>query len=249
MAGWADCVITVKGNGRGGNGHSKADRTGPLRQFLVFNTVLFAKIFAHLAETPEFKDLRALWKERLEKVGGASYQFRYEKAYNTSGGTTEKVVRYFKAPVGTGEHQASFGDGGEVYFSVPAGLLLSADELNAVAKTNFGTKRCRTYFCKLEKVLKGDDRKNHKRDGFAEWARKYLAVESAEAMVDAANRVKESIRQQLGSPQYCADMKRFFERQVIDEIRAVVQKYYDKVDPSVVKEALDEVIAHAVMDS
>ncbi len=45
---WADCEITVKGDGQGRHGHPKNDRTGPLRDFLVFNQVFFKAVRDHL---------------------------------------------------------------------------------------------------------------------------------------------------------------------------------------------------------
>jgi hypothetical protein len=43
-----DCIITVKGNGVGKYGHSKNDRTGPLKDFLVDNQVLYLAVTKHL---------------------------------------------------------------------------------------------------------------------------------------------------------------------------------------------------------
>jgi len=47
---WADCEITVKGDGQGRHGHPKNDRTGPLREFLVFNQVFFKAVRDHLKD-------------------------------------------------------------------------------------------------------------------------------------------------------------------------------------------------------
>ena len=43
-----DCVITVKGDGKGKYGHPKADRTGPVSEFLVDNQVFYTAISKHL---------------------------------------------------------------------------------------------------------------------------------------------------------------------------------------------------------
>jgi hypothetical protein len=42
------CVITVPGDGKGRNGKSKGDRTGPVESFLVDNQVLYQAVRKHL---------------------------------------------------------------------------------------------------------------------------------------------------------------------------------------------------------
>lgn len=44
-----DCVITVKGNGKGENGWFKHDKTGPVSQFMVDNTYLYPIVRRHVA--------------------------------------------------------------------------------------------------------------------------------------------------------------------------------------------------------
>ena len=43
-----NCQLTVKGDGRGRYGHPKTDRTGPISEFLVDNTVFYAVVIKHL---------------------------------------------------------------------------------------------------------------------------------------------------------------------------------------------------------
>ncbi len=43
-----DCILTVKGNGVGRYGHPKKDRTGPITDFLVDNTVFYSAVTKHL---------------------------------------------------------------------------------------------------------------------------------------------------------------------------------------------------------
>jgi len=45
-----NCVITVKGDGAGRNGHPKTDKTGPVSDFLVDNTVFYTAISKHLKD-------------------------------------------------------------------------------------------------------------------------------------------------------------------------------------------------------
>lgn len=45
-----DCIITVKGDGRGQYGHSKHDRTETIQRFLVHNQVLYTEVFKHVVK-------------------------------------------------------------------------------------------------------------------------------------------------------------------------------------------------------
>ncbi len=47
-----DCVITVKGNGKGENGRFKHDKTGPVSQFMVDNTYLYPVVKQHVVACP-----------------------------------------------------------------------------------------------------------------------------------------------------------------------------------------------------
>lgn len=42
------CLITVKGDGKGLNGHPKTDRTGPLSEFLIDNVHFYTAVRKHL---------------------------------------------------------------------------------------------------------------------------------------------------------------------------------------------------------
>jgi len=209
----------------------------------------YDKIFGHLAKCPEFKDVRASWAQRLSAVRFDRYEFQYLQVYR-NGQNIKEVAVTFLATDGHKAYVTKDDRGCErISYGVNDEFLLTDDEAKRVVDVNFGTKRCKTYFCKVEKVLKGDERKNHVRPGFAEWARKKLKAETEGQVVEAQARVVAEVEAARQSPQYAADRKRFFERQVIEEIKAVVLQYYDAVDASVIKEALDECVAHAVMES
>jgi len=211
----------------------------------------YDKIFGHLAGTPEFKDARAEWGQRLSAVRFDRWDFRYEQVYHPrTGRSTQEVVAYLYATDGSRVYVTTESNGSEkLSFQVNKEFLLGDAEAEKVVKANFGTKRCKTYFCKLEKVLNGDDRKNHRRDSFREWARKKLAAETEERIVLTQATVIAQAEEARLSAAFLQDRQRFFERQVIEEIKAVVLRYYDRVEAAVIKEALDECVAHAVMDS
>jgi len=209
----------------------------------------YDKIFAHLAECPEFKDARVLWRERVSRAPEVEYAFQYTMTYHK--GEQEVTVSFKSVVDGVRSNVQTALDRGvwKVDFFADSEALLTDEEAEKVVRANFGTKRCRTYFCKVDKVIKGDERRNHHKEGFAGWARRKLREEDVLAIDDLRKRVIDRTTEILASEEFAKDQKRFFERQVIDEIRKVVLKYFDKVGPEVVKEALDEVVAHAVMES
>ena len=208
----------------------------------------YTKIFGHLAECPEFKDVRVRWTERLLSTKFERYDFQYQSVYRGNEHVKEVVASFYATD---GRTAGVYSDKGveTIHYSVEPDILLTDKEAEAVVKANFGTKRCRTYFCKVEKVIKGDERKNHRSDGFGAWARKKLLAETDVLVKEIQAAVVQGVRDVRLTDQFVKDKQRFFERQVIDEIKAVVLQYYDRVEPAVIKEALDEVVAHAVMES
>lgn len=214
----------------------------------------YDKIFGHLVKCSEFKDVRAAWSERLSAVRFDRWDFRYEQVYDPrTGRSRQEVVTYLYATDGSQIQIMTEGNGKrpseKLSFSINKEFLLTDEEAAHVVKANFGTKRCKTYFCKLEKVLEGDERRNHRKPSFREMARKELAAETEERIVLLQSTVVAQAEEARLSEAFLKDKQRFFERQVINEIKSVVVKYLDLVDGSVIKEALDEASCAVVMDS
>lgn len=204
------------------------------------------KIFQHLAECPEFKDVRVLWHERLVAEPDIKYQFEYSKNYtkNTYEVTTEMHVKN-----GACSNRIHGLSDKNVEYTPNFVGLLTDDEALQVVKRNFGTKRCKTYNCKIDRIIKGDDRRHHRKNGFADWARIKLKEEFPQALEDHMVHVRNKTRSILNSEQFAKDKKKFFERHVIDEIRTVVLKYLDLVEIDVIKEAMQEVYVASIMES
>lgn len=55
-----NCIITVKGDGRGQYGHPKYDRTGPIESFIVDNVVFYSAVFQHVKTCPKCSPLEIM---------------------------------------------------------------------------------------------------------------------------------------------------------------------------------------------
>ena len=205
----------------------------------------FDRVCESFTRTAEWKDLTAKFREEMRAAGLVRWEFSRQRNYST--GKDEIVPRYILS-FGTAEVSRAaeaLGDG----FTFPSGDLLEDERLNRVARVNFGTRKCPTYNCKLDKLLGEVKKEKAPATKWPEYARKALVEQNKDVVVEMEARVKAQFRHMASSQELQAERQRFYERGVIDEIRAVVLKYYGKVTPEVLKEALDEVVAHAIMES
>ena len=195
----------------------------------------FDRINQSFLGTAEWKDLNAKFRETMRTATISRWEFSRSRNYQTG---MDEVTPSFVLTFGGVEVSRSPEGVGDS-FCFPSGDALEDGALNRVAEVNFGTRACPTYNCKKEKLLKK----------WPEFARKKLVDSNMDVVGEMERRVKLQAREILASPEFSADKQRFYERGVIDEIRKVVLKYYGKVTPEVLKEALDEVVAHAIMES
>ncbi len=225
----------------------------------------YDKIFQHLVETPEFKDLRSRWLERISRMGAVTYAFSSEKNY-APGAKLDKTIVSFETigPVAT---SVGFNDG-----NVFVGLhdLLSDEEILHVVDKNWGTPLCRTYFCDKDVFITGkkklkplpplatgaktrarDEGRRPKEvfDKFTKRVRDFLVREEDQEVRALKDRLGESMKNTLDSSEYQTAFKRFGDLRAISEIKAVVLKYLDHVSPEVLKEALDSAAVESILTS
>lgn len=195
----------------------------------------FDKINHSFLATAEWRDLQARFRETMAKARVSRWEFSRHRNYQT--GMDEVSVSYVLDFGGTEVNRSPDALGPE--FRFPSGDALTDELLNRVAEVNFGTRKCPTYNCKKDKLLKK----------WPEFARRKLVDGNMDVVAECERRIREQFVQMQASPELAAEKQRYFERGVIDEVRKVVLKYYGKVTPEVLKEALDEVVAHAIMES
>lgn len=210
----------------------------------------YDKIFNHLVQTPDFEALRATWRERLAEAGPVQYELSYVESEG------RKEVRHQFTTVLPSE--MNIWGAGQVSKEDLVRGALPDHEIEKVARDNFGTPRCKTYFCKLEDVLKGrsegskkvpEERRRKRVYPFVTRVRDMFERESHKEIEEARARIASSFHEAVDSEQLKADKQAFFERHVIEQIKAVVLKFNDRVGRHVIKAALDEVIVHELMES
>ena len=203
----------------------------------------FRKVFASFMLTSEWKQVNLEFCKALDEA----YIDRNEFARFTNFGTNQPDIRvYFivKYPVSESSEQESPVEIGKVKstedFYIKTGSILAKDYLNEVVEKNFGKKKsCPTYNCREETV----------KEYWPEFARQALTAGNQTKVDACKDRIRALFAARVMGDELKADRQRFYERGAIDEIRAVVLKYYGKVTPEVIQEAMREVVITSIIDS
>jgi hypothetical protein len=197
----------------------------------------YDKIGETLTKSEDWKRLSSDLAKELDEAGITGHKCTTSQDYQTK--DHEVVTRLV---LSFGNESGQYGM--EAFdhfkdFQFPANTFLTDDRLNALARKLFGTKGHPTYFCKLEKLEKK----------WPEFARLRFLSENKDAVEEYVKRVKTQRKKILASAEVQRDQKRTYELAVIEDIRKVVQVFYRKVGPEVLKEALDGVVMHDIMES
>ena len=194
----------------------------------------FNKINQSLMLFSEWKALNLKFQEIVSGANITGYTFIRQHNYNS--GKDEIVARY----------TLQFGLMGEIIrsnigpeFIIPTGDIFGEEFTNPMVRQNFGGRKCPTYNCKLDNFLKQ----------WPEFVRAKLVELNKDLVVECETRIKEQFQVMKNSEDLVRDKQTFFETGVIEEIRAVVQKYYGVVTPDILKQALDAVVCHSVTES
>jgi hypothetical protein len=188
--------------------------------------------------------LSSNWKQLAEKfraniAQGPRIRYRFSNFRDHNRDYDYEIVPRFIIMFGTNEFERSL-DISEpcTDFTFPISRVLPDDELNEIVESLFGTKGYPTFNCKEEKARKK----------WPDFARTRL-MQAFKAELDEYTRnVSSQIIQIAGTDEFIAKKKRAYELLVIKDIKEVVLKFHDKVGAEVLKEALDEVVTHAIME-
>ncbi len=202
----------------------------------------YDKIARHLFTTPDFQDYVVIVRKRLEEAGVLGWRFQAN-----ADDPTELPRVYI---------QFSFGDVDkdertrpETYtpndYNVQHWHFTLEEELKKIVERNFGTKTCPSYFCKRETVMDG----SKKDTSFVSKAREHLQKMLTIEIDEANKRLRAEALATLESPECSAARQAFFERTIIDDIKLVLLKWKDVATAPVLKQALDEYVAHEIMES
>lgn len=208
----------------------------------------YDKICQSFTKSAKWKDLNAMLRQELAKSGIIRFEFSDRMpSLDTENNERDRVEPRFIMSLGehTAKRSIGFFTGSNFFF--PTNDLLPSDLLNPIAESLFGTDGYPTYFCSKEKLIEGSKKGNS--TTWVEFARSTILESNKDLVTQFEARVKAQFEALVVSPEYLRAKKQFFERLVIKEIKEVVLKYYEKVSPEVMKEALDEVVTHAIMES
>ena len=200
----------------------------------------YDKIHESLMKTEAWKTLNESFRERVAKASIGEYKFTYNDYVRTDNDREKVVPRFivdFWGPNALGPDSMEEFD----FLHVSA----SPSELNRVVEMEFGTSSCPTYNCKKVKLLEGN-KKLHK---WADIAYQNLLKNNNDLRLEHQERIQKQYLEIIGGEEFARAKERHYETVVIKEIRTVVLKYYDKVGPDVLKEALDQVVTHFITES
>jgi len=201
----------------------------------------YDKVYESLTKTQMWKNLNEAFCIHLNECKLDFGEFRYV-TYGTAEDDRQRVIPKFLLNFfGTKrflEPDSLQGFQFSHYMS-----MLKDVELNFVPNQMFGTSECPTYNCSKIKLLEG----NKKMTKWADFARVRLVQDNVALVSETSNRIKEQYLTIKSSEDFARDKERFYETIVIKEIREVVLKYYDKVGPEVLKEALDQVVMEHII--
>jgi hypothetical protein len=200
----------------------------------------YDKICASFLKTSEWKDLVAKFREEIAQAGISKYSFE-----RNSFGTNQHDSVHSFLHLKLGERSVKKNMDFFKQFKFPSEDLLQSRYFNHIPEQLFGKEGHPTYFCKKDKLIDG----TKKNSSWATFARLQILTDNVDLITEYEFRTQAQFQAMTVSPDFLTDKKRFYERIVITEIRDVVLKYHEKVGPEVIKEALDEVITHAIMES
>ncbi|MGH9917382.1 MAG: hypothetical protein ACRD6W_00705 [Nitrososphaerales archaeon] len=220
----------------------------------------YDKICKHLRYTQDFHDLTQQIFERLAKANIAGWKFRPggyygaddpSKRRNVAPPECEFLVDWGKNSDGSDRLQsvyaARFNE-----FLIKLEEIVPDDEIEDLARKLFGTPKCPSYFCKLNKLL-GRDEKGERKDKlpnrWLEYAQHAIAEHLAGMISRTQEKLREAMRQAILSPEFAAERVHFHELCIAEEIKAVLLKFSSVAKPHVLKMALDEFVAHEIMES
>jgi len=202
----------------------------------------YEKICESFTKSQQWKNLNDEFRQDLTAFSITKYEFK-ERSYEED--PDKKVEPYFVLTLGKDSCKKSPAFFADDLFNFPASDLIRTTVLDEIPDYLFGSEGFPTYFCKKDKLLEG----SKKITKWADFARLRLMSENKDLVAESAARVKLQQQTIIQSPEFIHDKKRFYDLIVINEIKSVVLKYYEKVGPDVLKEALDSVVTHAIMES
>ena len=93
------CIITVPGDGKGGYGKTKADRTGTVESFLVDNQVLYSAILKHLRKCQVCDPKEVLQKYLDRRLGNPKFKSQISRVLVAHSQKFRNVFKQRELPI------------------------------------------------------------------------------------------------------------------------------------------------------
>jgi hypothetical protein len=221
----------------------------------------YDKICSHLLYTQEFSDyvqglFHVLDKAHVSgwefEAGGSDYDDNPLKKKNVAPPKWRLLIDWGVKYDGSPNIEKVYGPQDPMQWLVSTSVYAEEKALDAFAERLWGTPKCPTYFCKLDKLL-GVNKKGERVGGDLNvWARA-ARVKIEQDLCDKISRTQDRLRQEmltmLRSDEFQKAMTEFHERGIADEIKQVLLKFSSVAKPHVLKMALDEFVTHEIMES
>ena len=124
------------------------------------------------------------------------------------------------------------------YFGFPINHIIKESDVVETMMPYFGTKSCKTYFCKREKVT----------SEVLSWVRRQIQDEDIElekVLLATKERIKLQALEMVADGTVARCQQSWYEDEAVEKIRNALLAFKD-VGPEVIKRALDEFVVHEV---
>lgn len=191
----------------------------------------FDKISQVLVKTKEFEEYKKDLRAALETATITGWSFQDRGVEQPTVMLNVEVKDFY---------ERSQIAGPETVYLPPVYNLVKEEGLcDRVFKPNFGKKWCPTYNCRASKA----------RDEFTTHAQNTIERDFKPLLEETRNRLKEQALVLLADPKLVQERTEFHERCVVEDIKRVLLKYKDIATSHTYKLALDEFVAHEIMES
>jgi len=202
----------------------------------------YDKIARHLMLLPDWNVMQQEFAKFLDSLHVTGCEHTMHRLYSASREdvSTQFVVEGFLSatPIKIVVDSLQYWN---VADNFPSGELVSEAWLNEIVDRHFGKNKRQvpTYFCKKEKL----------EEKWPPLARQALIRDNYEKVGETVTRLRAEWLALETSPEKMAGRAQCYELYVIDKIKKVMIQYASSVSPEVLKTALDEYCAHAIMES
>lgn len=205
-----------------------------------FKTSSYDRVCNTLMSLPDFAFAESRFRSCLEKIEVQAVRYTREIDYQkniTIVASFMAVCQVTGRKIAMPRYTVERNDADDV--DLPLADFVDQDVLRHLVTDNFGKKHCPTFNCKEDKV----------REKLGKLANQRLEESNRQLVLDTKRRLLDAWREQLAAPEFREKMSRAYDEGVINEIKAVLLRYHEKVGAEVLKEALDQFVAHAILES